>query len=331
MLPEWVDESEYSFVPWLVRPRFIPPPPVVNPPPTRQPSQRFDPPSDFYGNFSPWIPPNRVVPRPALVAAYVPPPHPQLVFWQEPLSREWWQRGTMMKVFRLFNRYSDSQVGACRILNTFGAGKAGGRSGKSRVANLSLQGYTVRVGRNALPDLTLAPAGYGAALPISVPVTPPVSGTDTLYVVVRRRDQYGLESVNQRPLVVRVDSSGNMVLPPLPAPAGLAAYQRPNGSLQVSAGYPGYADPYPADHYQFWINTVPPNVGVDTPTLLNPLAGGSSINFTVGSLIGGVTYYLALCLFRSADGAQSPPATLTFPYLSAPPTPLPVRGAYVLP
>ncbi len=66
--------------------------------------------------------------------------------------------------------------------------------GGSKVANASVAGYVVYVGVNVPPDINQPPTAYSASLPITIGSPPPISGTNTLYVLVRSRNQYGLES-----------------------------------------------------------------------------------------------------------------------------------------
>jgi hypothetical protein len=253
----------------------------------------------------------------------------QLQWFDLPLFDFYQQKRLLVVPYSPYTHFMGvAQLGCCRILNTFALGAGGSQLGISRVGNLGIQGYTVRIGRNAPPDFNAPPDGFGTTLPISVPAAPPLSGTDTLYVVVRNRNQYGLESQNQQAILLQLSSTNVMTLPPVAAPTNVTFTQRPAGKVQVTAQYTQYEEVNAADIWQLWVSAVPIVPG-SAPSVNMPVTG-FNFNQLLTGFTAGVTYYLGLGLFRSADAAQSPMATATFTYLAAPLPPLPVAGAGIL-
>ena len=208
--------------------------------------------------------------------------------------------------------------------------------GSYRVANAALVGFGVWVGTNALPDLTQNPTQFGNALPVSVPITPPVMGTNTLYAITRKRNAYGLWSENQYPTVFIINSLGQLVLPTIPSPVNVQAIAVPGDVIRLFAVYGTKdTDKYPATKWKVWLNTSPPDVSVDPPLGIAEV-NSSSIQFNLskyGSPTNPITpgtYYFALVLFRDEDGQESSPVTGTIVYPSAPSDPGDVHGAYTV-
>lgn len=202
----------------------------------------------------------------------------------------------------------------------------GGRWGGYRVKN-DIAGYNVYIGQDQMPDFSLPPASFSATLPINIATTPPGSGTRTYYIVVRRQNEYGLESQNQYPKTITIDSTGALVLPPLASPTNLAVMPRPGGNIRLRAGYPGYnTDEYRADLWRLWITTTPPDVTSDPPTLQSP-ADGPALLTSFGSFTPG-DYIVTLALYRNADAFTSPAVAATVTIGDGPETPAPVLSGF---
>ena len=192
--------------------------------------------------------------------------------------------------------------------------------GGHRVAN-DIAGYNVYVGVDALPDLTGDPTQFSATLPFNVNVVAPLSGERTFYVVVRRQNQYGLESQNQYAKTITIDSAGLLVLPPLLAPAGLRLIPLPGGYVRVQSTYPNFtADEYPANEWRVWVGSSAPSTG-GAPSLT--ATASTMLSGTLGSYSPG-TYHVAVALRRNADAFLSPELRGTFTIPDAPTVPLPV-------
>lgn len=215
------------------------------------------------------------------------------------------------------------QLGRYRIFNQLTVLYEFGK-GKYRIANEPV--WNIYVGEDTWPDLN-TPTVTVSALPTSIVVTPPVAGTTTFYVVTRYQNEYGLESQNQRPYTLTIDSNGDLVLPAIPTPLNLRALPRPNGAIRILAEYPtvGY-DAYPADKWYIWIGTPgnqPPffgsgffsgdffsseffgagnGAGATLAQITN--VTGSTIVTQIASYVPG-TYEVTIALYRTQDGAFS--------------------------
>jgi hypothetical protein len=200
-----------------------------------------------------------------------------------------------------------------------------GQGGIWRAQN-NIAGYTVYVGSGVMPDFTQAPSAFSQSLPISVHLAPPGMGTLTYYVVVRKRDHYGLESQNQNPTTLTIDSSGNLILPAVNAPQGFKASQIGVGMVRVSASYGGLGvDQYPATHWKVWAATgTPPNPAVDTPVLVVKVTG-NILAATFGPVAAG-TYFVVIGLYRQTDLSLSDTATAAVVVTTAPAGVTPVPG-----
>lgn len=178
-----------------------------------------------------------------------------------------------------------------------------GRCGGNRIQN-DIEGWNVWIGIGVLPDLTSPPTTFSATLPISTVITPPGAGTLTHYVLITKQDVYGLNSQNQQYTTITIDSSGNLILPPIVIPQGLMLVLQADGFIRVFASYPSLViDQYPATYWKVWVKSTPPNVGVDTPAAV-VLIDGYRLYKTIGSLSPG-TYYVAVALYRTTDAALS--------------------------
>lgn len=199
------------------------------------------------------------------------------------------------------------------------------QKGTSRVA--TMPGYNVYVGVNQMPSFATRTA-FSASLPIVYTITPPGSGQTTFYVVVRKVNAYGLESQNQKPTLIVVNSLGQQVLPPVNAPVGIVVPSPITiNTLRVLANYPQLAvDQYPADHWKVWIKSTPPNVGVDTP-VYNVKVGLSNLMVDLSTYTPG-TWYYAVGLYRTVDSSLSTVLSGSVVYPSAPVTPEAVPSLY---
>jgi hypothetical protein len=190
-----------------------------------------------------------------------------------------------------------------------------GQSGTSRVANAGSVGYLVWIGRNALPDLTGTPH-FVSSLPASIPLTPPVSGIDTINVLVQAQDQYGLASVNQFCHTFLIDSSGNVYLPQVTGPSSVSAVQQQGGVVSVLAAYAGLlTDDPPADQWRVWIGSSPPSTS--GPPAATASVNGKAIRIDLPAQSPG-TYYVVMGLYRIQDASLVTVTTMVV--VTAPPT-----------
>jgi hypothetical protein len=319
--------------PFQVRAKWPIPIPGAAPdnPPTRYPDQFWEPRARTDGE-APFILPKLMQPpsgdRP-------PGPTPnilqQLIVAEERSRRrveDPWQAPPHRLPPSIFS-ITVSQEGYYRVLNTFSATNGSSEAGYYRVANDSNLGYVVYIGTGQMPDFTQAPAGGGSSLPLSLPIPflPPVGLTQTFYVVVRSRDAYGLESVNQRPTLITVDHAGNWILPPVTDPINLKAIPQAGGGIRVLAQYTNSStDQYPADTWQLWIESSPPDTSVD-PVTDTKTVNGANLNDLVTGFVPG-TYYVVVRLLRTLDGQTSDPLSTTVVVPVVPATPGDVHGGH---
>lgn len=272
---------------------------VPTPPPTHQPSQRWD----DVPHYDTWWEQFRRWP---IVAQFIPPPPPtkQLSQRFDPLpdlNEQWWGQYPYVNArIPLPSWIYVSQEGVYDILNTMeGAGQVGGY----RTQNAIL-GYNVYVGVNGLPDLTQPPTTWSATLPVSVPITPPVSGTETLYVLVQTQDNYGLVSANQYYTIFIIDSTGGFVLSIIAPPQTLQLFQQEGQMIRLLAEYPtANLDTAPATSWKIWAALTLPNPMVDIPVSVVAVSGVNLIT-AIGPFSPG-TYYVMVGLYRIADNSLS--------------------------
>jgi hypothetical protein len=180
-------------------------------------------------------------------------------------------------------------------------------------------GYNVYIGVDALPDFEAAPASFSATLPIVIPTTPPMSGTKTYHVTVRKVNAAGLESQNQRSWSFTIGTLSQLVLPAIDAPVGVQAFVEREGAIRVVGTYPMAGQENAADEWRMWYDTVAPDVA-DPYDMNRSVIGRNMTPLVTGGNPAG-TYYIALALYRAADGYLSPETRIqvTVPeYLDAP-------------
>lgn len=186
--------------------------------------------------------------------------------------------------------------------------------GQYRIQNLDAKGYLIYTAVNAVPDLLGEPADFSATLPLSVPITLPGEGIESLNVVARYRDSWGCVSQNSKPTIIMLDASGQLRLPVQP-PINVRAYPKSGGKINVLADYPGLlVDVDPADYIRIWVAASIPNTNL-TYTHQEAI-NSEAISVSFGSYSPG-TYYVAVALYRSVDGAVSGSVltTVVFPVI----------------
>jgi hypothetical protein len=172
-----------------------------------------------------------------------------------------------------------------------------------------LAGYNVYVGIDALPDLVGAPTYFSATLPIMIPTTPPGLGTKTYNVVVRKVNAAGLESQNQRAFKFTIGTSSQLILPVIDPPVGVQAFVQKEGAIRIVGIYPGAGGTNSANEWRMWYDTTPPVVS-DPYDMNQTVIGRNMTPIVTGGNAAG-TYYIALALYRSADGYLSPETRVT--------------------
>lgn len=182
-----------------------------------------------------------------------------------------------------------------------------------RIADASLALYELFVGYGVAPDFTAPPVATSATLPFSWTPTLPSSGTETLYVVVRQRNKYGLESFNVFEDVVEIVAHVE-TLGPITAPLDVAVYDAATGFLNVVAKYSSADDANPADTWLVYCKLgADPVPGTDSPAFTGPmtfLGVETAIAQVVGPYTPGAVAHVIVVAERSADGATAAAAVV---------------------
>lgn len=239
--------------------------------------------------------------------------------------------GTYASSFRggseLLNTFEPSERGSSSIASTFAAAFRG----YGPIANAAKIGYAVWVGEDALPDLDGPETAFSATVPFNIPVTPPVSGTKSLYVVVRKRNQHGLVSQNQQPVLIQVDSTGTLVRNPIPAPIEVHAVAFEAGHFRILAKYPTVdMDTNPADKWRIWIGTTMPDPDVDPPSKVVDVDGDTLVT-TLASTYPAGDYIVLVALYRTVDTTRSVAVESDVTMPDVPDTPVPVLSGFQYP
>ena len=203
--------------------------------------------------------------------------------------------------------------------------------GRTRVANDALEGFVVRVGYGGMPDFTQPPDGFNPTRPVSCSVVPPSAGTEDLWVVLRSRNAYGLESQNQQVKIITINWDGDEELGDLSAPTDVQITSVEDEAFLIFASYLGYhSDPHPGDTWKVYLKAdTPPTPGVDTPVATGAVIG-DSMQVTVGTYPeGSKTYYVAVTVYRDEDDEESSAGTSSLTLPADPLTPTPVNTGWV--
>lgn len=218
--------------------------------------------------------------------------------------------------------------------NSIGSGPAmtvytGDKIGLNRIANDSIAGYIAFVGVGALPDLSGPETAFSSTLPFTLAHALPGTGSQELFIVLRKRNAYGLVSQNQKATQIKLISSGSM-LDDIPTPTGSRLALQSGNIINVLSSYSSYlSDQNPADQWAIWFsNTDFPNTS--QPPILVPVRGQYLI-YQAGTSLGSGTWYFTLALYRSEDGAYSPQVNLSGLLPFPPPCVEPVGSQYQLP
>lgn len=228
---------------------------------------------------------------------------------------------------RVLGPYEVEDSGKYAVVNTMSVEDGG----QHRVQVLADEGYVVYIGVDAIPDLN-TPSAFSTTLPISFATTPPGSGLKLYYVVVRKRNAYGLESQNQEATIITIDSSNNFVRNAVPNPTLFTAIQIHSDTVRIMVQYPMLPfDKDPPDLWRIWYDTTPPDPLADVPYGDFAVTSDKLLTDIVGPWIPGTTYYFVVALVRSEDGKQSSSIQVALVIEQPPLEPWPVLSGYQVP
>lgn len=159
-------------------------------------------------------------------------------------------------------------------LNVNVAGDANRYLGRYRVASNDTVKYLTYLGVGEMPDFSLVDQ-EDATLPITLALTPPVSGQRDNNIVVRYQDAWGLRSYNTFPHVITIDSTGAQVGTAVSPPYDMSLEEIGSGYLRLRAFYGTGVDATDADKFRYYVTTngVNPDPGVVTPVTVDMSIG----------------------------------------------------------
>jgi hypothetical protein len=183
-----------------------------------------------------------------------------------------------------------------------------------RIADSAFDLYELYVGEDTEPDFSATgqPVATSPTLPFLWTPTPPASGaTLDLHLVVRKRNEYNLDSFNVFSKILRIDSVGSEVLGPVTAPDNVSVYDDVTDSIRVITKYVKSDDTTPADTWDVYVEVgIDPVPGVDTPkftgsmTFLGEEAFLSAV-IADSSFGAGDTVHVIVCAKRASDGEEA--------------------------
>lgn len=169
--------------------------------------------------------------------------------------------------------------------------------------------WRVWVSETASIDFSEAPDATGTTLPVSVPVTPPVSGTKDYWYAVRYMNRYGLASLNQYLRRITLNATGESVTGVPSSPYGTALADTFDGYVTVSTNYDkGNDDGFAANRLAIYASVgVDPDPDVDTAVATRGIPDHNRIGDTI-ELIKDIGPYAAeadlrvvVRVYRSTD------------------------------
>jgi hypothetical protein len=185
-----------------------------------------------------------------------------------------------------------------------------------RVEDTSFDLYELYVGEDAPPDFEALdqPVETSATLPFTWAPTPPPSGTKTLYVVVRKRNAYYLQSFNVYATKVVIGTLGEQLLADPSPPLDIETYDDVLGSVRVIATYLSTEDPSPADTWEiFATEGADPDPDVDSPAYsgaMKIVGEQAFLGKTISGYTPGSALHIIVTAKRASDSAYGAAAVV---------------------
>lgn len=193
--------------------------------------------------------------------------------------------------------------GLATVFNGFG----GVLRGRHRAANDALARYELFVGQDGPPDFGAAPFETFTVLPhVTAPLAAPPSGTRFYHLVVRRRNRWGLSSLNVTEFVVEVNAAGAEVAAPPSEPTGVRADAAAGRTVRVRAVYDYPVDGEDqADAFLVYSrsNGTDPDPAVDTPleVAMGKADGVARLDVGIGPFTEGATVKVIVRVRRNGS------------------------------
>lgn len=180
-------------------------------------------------------------------------------------------------------------------------------SGAYKVAN-AVQ-WQLFVSETTVFDFQADPDAVSAALPMSLPLTLPVSGNKNYWYAVRYRNRYGLTSLNQYGRKVGISSTGTSVLLAPSSPFNTTLEDSYEGDVKVITSYlKGNDEGYAANRWAIWASVgSDPDPDVDTPVKtkgipdINLIGDAFELSYIFGPYASGADLRVVVRVYRSSD------------------------------
>lgn len=179
------------------------------------------------------------------------------------------------------------------------------------VVNSSEDRYELYAGVDADPTLTGAATSTSATLPFTYALSAPPSGIREHRITVRKRNEYGLQSLNTLYHSTFVNSSGANVGTGISSPENIQLVNIGNRKLRITAAYPHSSDSLPADKWLLYATDDGTDPLLQTPAEIaniadpDPLTGRSYLSYDLTGLEWNMTVKIVLRAFRDSDNAES--------------------------
>jgi len=157
----------------------------------------------------------------------------------------------------VINIFSKEALHITEAIKTIGPTTDGVLSGQYRVQNNTLDRYEAYLGIDAWPDLTddlvnNPPWDTFSTWPHTLPALAPDA---TYYLVIRKRDSWGLIEGNVDSAIIRIGPGGELLEPGPTAPFNAELLGEPVGRVRFRANYNLQQDPVPADKWRVYLTS----------------------------------------------------------------------------
>lgn len=192
-----------------------------------------------------------------------------------------------------------------------------------RIEEVSLEVYELYAGLGGPPDFDSSgqPVATSLTLPFSWTPALPSSGNATYYCIVRRRNNYNLESFNVYSTIIQYIGHSR-VLGPISPPRNVQVYDDGPQSILVVTKYVDTEDPdLPADTWEIYVKVgSDPVPGVDVPAYTGPMvfAGPEAIiaaPLESSSWVPGVVLHVIATAKRASDSRRGSAGVVLFTML----------------
>lgn len=186
-------------------------------------------------------------------------------------------------------------------------------TGQYRVQNNDLDRFEAYLGTDTWPDLTddlvnNPPWATFTSWPHTLPALAPGA---TYYIVIRKRDAWGLIEGNVDVAIIRIDALGNLVDPGPTEPFNAELLGEPVGKVRFRANYNLQQDPVPADRWRVYLTDdgTDPDTSDPGDLYLEQNMGLQRVEdldtASLGTWIHGTVIKVIIVTYRSTDDTQS--------------------------